>query len=134
MAGRLQVRPEQKQIEAEAKELEKIRREMAKLYEARKKYNEKKVENEDVLKEFECLGEGSVVYKLVGPVLAKQDVKEAKQTVEKRVAYITKELTRIDKTMEEFEKQAKTKQEKMVAIYQKLQQEGFRRNRPGPPI
>ena len=36
--------------------------------------------------------------------------------------------------MEDFEKQAKARQEKIIGIQQKLQQEGFRRNRPGPPI
>ncbi len=65
---------------------------MGKLYEARKKYYEKKAENEGVLKEFGFLEGSAEVYKLVGPVLAKQDMKEAKQTVEKRVAYINKEM------------------------------------------
>ena len=33
-----------------------------------------------------------MVYKLVGPVLVKQDLEEAKQTVDKRLEYITKEV------------------------------------------
>lgn len=33
-----------------------------------------------------------MVYKLVGPVLVKQDLIEAKQTVDKRLDYITKEV------------------------------------------
>lgn len=33
----------------------------------------------------------AVVYKLVGPVLVKQDLEEARQTVDKRLEYITKE-------------------------------------------
>ena len=65
---------------------------MSKLYEARRKYNEKKSENEGVLKEFGFVDSSSEVYKLVGPVMAKQDAKEAKQTVEKRLAYINKEM------------------------------------------
>eukprot|EP01022_Parablepharisma_sp_SALTPOND_P007899 TRINITY_DN133_c0_g1_i1.p11 TRINITY_DN133_c0_g1~~TRINITY_DN133_c0_g1_i1.p11 ORF type:complete len:133 (+),score=23.75 TRINITY_DN133_c0_g1_i1:675-1073(+) len=117
---------------------------MSKLYDARRKYHEKKAENESVLKEFGFLDAGSAVYKLVGPVLAKQDVKEAKQTVEKRLAYINKEMLvlqkqkqnrkRIEKTMEEFEKQAKAKKDKIMAIQQKLQQEALKHRRPGPPI
>ncbi len=66
--------------------------EMGKLYEARRKYHEKKAENETVLKEFGYLDESSTVYKLVGPVLTKQDLTEAKQTIEKRLTYISKEL------------------------------------------
>lgn len=33
-----------------------------------------------------------MVYKLVGPVLVKQDLEEARQTVDKRLEYITKEV------------------------------------------
>ena len=65
---------------------------MSKLYDARRKYHEKKAENEGVLREFGCMDTEAAVYKLVGPVLAKQDLKEAKQTVEKRLAYINKEM------------------------------------------
>lgn len=32
------------------------------------------------------------VYKLIGPVLVKQDLEEAKQTVKKRIEYISAEL------------------------------------------
>ena len=46
---------------------------------------------EAILQELDILEEGAVVYKLVGPVLVKQDASEAKMTVEKRLEYITKE-------------------------------------------
>ena len=62
------------------------------MYNARSKYHEKKSENEFVLKEFDFLTETSTVYKLVGPVLAKEDLEVFKQTVEKRLTYINKEL------------------------------------------
>jgi len=39
----------------------------------------------------------AVIYKLVGPVLAKQDTNEAKVNVEKRIEYIGKEIERMDK-------------------------------------
>ena len=41
---------------------------------------------------------------------------------------------RIDKTMDEFQNQSRAKREKIMVMQQKLQQEGFKRNRPGPPI
>ena len=87
-----QVASVQKQIETEVQEIQKLQRELAKLYDGRRKYHEKKAENEAVLREFGFLDAGSAVYKLVGPVLAKQDISEAKQTVEKRLAYINKEM------------------------------------------
>ena len=42
---------------------------------------EKKNENEMVMAEFKLLDDDSNVYKLVGPILAKQDLTEAKENV-----------------------------------------------------
>ena len=44
------------------------------------------------VQELELLEDDAVVYKLVGPVLVKQDVVEARVTVKKRLDYITKEM------------------------------------------
>eukprot|EP00826_Nyctotherus_ovalis_P063841 TRINITY_DN9361_c0_g4_i3.p2 TRINITY_DN9361_c0_g4~~TRINITY_DN9361_c0_g4_i3.p2 ORF type:complete len:145 (-),score=46.32 TRINITY_DN9361_c0_g4_i3:48-482(-) len=141
MARRMQLSPEQSQIGMELREMQKIQQgtlakqvEMVKTQEARRKYVEKKSENEEVLKEFQHLSADSTVYKLVGPVLARQEVKEAKQTVEKRVAYINKELVRIDKVMEGFEKQIKAKRDRVIEIQQMLRREGLKRNKAGPII
>jgi len=40
----------------------------------------------------ELLDDSAIIYKMVGPVLVKQDPAEAKQTVTKRLDYITKEM------------------------------------------
>ena len=42
--------------------------------------------------ELDLVGDDAVVYKLIGPVLVKQDLADAKQTVEKRLEYIRKEM------------------------------------------
>jgi prefoldin beta subunit len=42
--------------------------------------------------EFERLQEGEGIYKLVGPVLLKQDKVEAESTVKGRLEFISKEL------------------------------------------
>lgn len=42
--------------------------------------------------EFATLPDDAKVYKLVGPVLLKQDVSEAKSTVDGRLEYINKEM------------------------------------------
>lgn len=55
-----------------------------------------------VLQEFNIMEPSANVYKLVGPVLAKQDVAEAKGNVEKRIEYITKEIERMDKLENDF--------------------------------
>lgn len=42
--------------------------------------------------EMDLLEDDAVVYKLIGPVLVHQELSEARQTVEKRLDYISKEL------------------------------------------
>ena len=46
----------------------------------------------DVLQEMGLLEDGARVYKLIGPVLVKQDPEEASQNVAKRLDYIKGEL------------------------------------------
>lgn len=45
----------------------------------------------------------AVIYKLVGPILAKQDVQEAKTNVNKRVEFIEKEIKRMDALETDFQ-------------------------------
>ena len=42
--------------------------------------------------ELDRLEEGAKVFKMMGPVLVKQDIEEARQTVQKRIDYIGGEM------------------------------------------
>ncbi|XP_053605619.1 prefoldin subunit 6 [Plodia interpunctella] len=53
-------------------------------------------ENKAVKEELMLLKEDSEVYKLIGPVLVKQQLEEARQNVSKRMEYISKEIKRTD--------------------------------------
>jgi prefoldin beta subunit len=55
-------------------------------------YEHKKSEKEMVRSELNFLTEGDVIYKLVGPILVKQEHEEAKMNVDKRVEFIGKEM------------------------------------------
>ena len=48
-----------------------------------------------VIEEFKLLDDDANVYKLVGPILAKKDLGECKENVEKRLEFITKEILRL---------------------------------------
>ena len=54
--------------------------------------------------ELNILNEGDTftVYKLVGPILAKQDLAEAKTNVKTRLEYISKEIDRMEHLENEF--------------------------------
>lgn len=64
---------------------------------------EKKNENDMVLTEFKMLSEDANVFKLVGPILAKQDLSECKSNVSKRIEFIDKEIARLSTLETEFQ-------------------------------
>lgn len=72
---------------------------------ARQKLASQQQENLSVQKEFASLddeADDSAIYKLVGPVLLKQEKAEAVLAVEGRLAYIDKEIERVEKTIGEM--------------------------------
>jgi prefoldin beta subunit len=71
---------------------------------ARQKLDSQHSENTAVQKEFSTLSPTSQIYKAVGPVLLKQDQAEAKATVDGRIEYIEKEISRIEGQIEGVQK------------------------------
>lgn len=69
------------------------------------------------------MGPTANVYKLVGPVLAKQEVAEAKGNVEKRIEYITKEIDRMDKLEVDFQAKIEEKRKNIMKLQQDAQKE-----------
>ncbi|KAL3807177.1 hypothetical protein ACHAXA_006032 [Cyclostephanos tholiformis] len=69
-------------------------------------------ENELVKQELDVCGQeasegsDSVVYKLVGPVLIKNDLDEAKETVDKRLEFISGEIKKMESTIAKKEEQS----------------------------
>lgn len=62
------------------------------LVDKNRQFEEKKNENDIVLKEFSMLNEEANVYKVVGPVMAKVPLAEARDNVEKRLTFINGEM------------------------------------------
>lgn len=79
-------------------------------------------ENQLVLQELEFFNESHTVYKMIGPVLIKQDKEEARQTVQKRLEYIEKEQKQLKESIQkdeaEAEKVAKNIQQMQSALQQ----------------
>ena len=92
----------QKNIQSEAEHIKRFENEYKKVLENKGKLQEKKQENEMVISEFKLLAEGSCVYKLVGPILAKQELSEATENVTKRIEFMDKEIARQDALETEF--------------------------------
>jgi prefoldin beta subunit len=82
----------QKQLQALADEYKKVQDDLKGAIEARQKLEAQQQENKSVQKEFAKLGDDVQIYKLVGPVLLKQDQSEATMAVDGRLSYIDKEM------------------------------------------
>ncbi|OAY76393.1 prefoldin subunit 6 [Ananas comosus] len=111
----------QRDLENQANALSKIQKDIAKNHQVRKQYTIQLGENELVLKELELLNESANVYKLIGPVLVKQDLAEAKANVKKRIEYISAELKRLDGTLQDLEDKQNSKKESILKLQQRIQ-------------
>lgn len=91
-------------MEMESNEIKKIEAEYQKVVQNKRSMVEKKNENDMVLSEFNLVNdeESATVYKLVGPIMAKQDLGEAKANVKTRLDYIQKEIDRMEHLENEF--------------------------------
>merc|ERR1712216_641544 len=82
---------------ADSGSFQRLQQELQANVEARKTFTQQATENEMVLEELKSLEAGANVYKLIGPMLAKQDVVEATSNVTKRLEFINAERTRLEK-------------------------------------
>mmetsp|Transcript_130620 Transcript_130620/g.406143 ORF Transcript_130620/g.406143 Transcript_130620/m.406143 type:complete len:125 (-) Transcript_130620:169-543(-) len=108
-------------LEKELQKFKGIQESLQKCYESRMGLIAQQQETELVKEEFENLEDGAVVYKLVGPVLVKQNVDDSKANVMKRLEYINGELDRSNKIIAGQEKDMQTKQQELIRMQQELQ-------------
>ncbi|XP_068658531.1 prefoldin subunit 6 [Aristolochia californica] len=115
------LREAQHELETQANHLSKLQKDIAKNHQVRKQYTIQLGENELVLKELDLLDEHANVYKLIGPVLVKQDLAEANANVRKRIEYISAELKRLDGTLQDLEEKQNSKKDMILKLQQKIQ-------------
>ncbi|XP_042372030.1 prefoldin subunit 6-like [Plectropomus leopardus] len=82
----------QKKLKAELEKYTQMQKDVSKSMAARQKLETQLTENNIVKEELDLLDSTNIVYKLIGPVLVKQDLDEAKSTVTKRLEYINGEM------------------------------------------
>jgi prefoldin beta subunit len=84
-----------------------------------------RTENASVSAEFSLLASSSnsppKIYKLIGPVLVKQTLEEAKSTVEGRMGFIEKQIQEVEKQISEIKgRQENVKDEVRYLSYRRL--------------
>lgn len=82
----------QSKLKAELEKYTQMQKDVSKSMSARQKLETQLTENNIVKEELDLLDSTNTVYKLIGPVLVKQDLDEAKATVTKRLEYINGEM------------------------------------------
>ena len=80
-----------------------------------------KSENESVKAEFAKLEPEAHVWKLVGPLMVKQDSDDAQANVEKRIEFISSELTKVEANIKKCEDDFEVKRQEMVKIQSQIQ-------------
>ncbi|PBK77434.1 Prefoldin beta-like protein [Armillaria solidipes] len=113
----------QEKAQAVAQEFQKLQADMAKAVEAREKLGTQQSENELVKKEFAKLTPSNAVYKLIGPVLVKQDQAEAKTNVNTRLDFIKGEIKRVEAQIQDIETKSEQKKKEFAAAQTALQQQ-----------
>ncbi|KAJ2894144.1 hypothetical protein MKZ38_007909 [Zalerion maritima] len=106
----------QQRLQALSEEFQAIQKDLQNLIASRQRLEAQRQENAGVEKEFSSLKNGEKIFKLVGPVLLEQEKVEAESTVKGRLEFITKEMTRVDKQIEEIQAKLEMKKTEILQI------------------
>lgn len=111
----------QARLQATAASYQKLQNDLQVAVEARSRLDAQRTENESVKKEFSNLKAENDVFKLIGPVLIKQDTAEAKSNVEKRLEFINSEIKRVEGQIKDMESQSDKKRAEIADLQAALQ-------------
>uniref|UniRef100_A0A3B4CT91 Prefoldin subunit 6 n=1 Tax=Pygocentrus nattereri TaxID=42514 RepID=A0A3B4CT91_PYGNA len=111
----------QRKLQSELEKYQQIQKDVSKSMSARQKLEAQLTENNIVKEELYLLDSQNTVYKLIGPVLVKQDLDEAKATVAKRLEYITGEIQRYETLLKEMERKSEQHREVLASLQQEYQ-------------
>ncbi|KEZ38883.1 hypothetical protein SAPIO_CDS10195 [Scedosporium apiospermum] len=103
-------------------EYTKLQQDLDAAVQSRQKLESQRQENESVKKEFDRLKEGETIYKLVGPVLLKQEKFEAEGTVKGRLEFIGKEIDRVEDNIKDIQKKIESKRAELIQVQAAAQQ------------
>lgn len=109
-------------LQAATTAYQKLQSDLSNAVDARQRLDAQLSENEMVKKEFAQLKSSNAVYKLIGPVLVKQEQAEAKANVDKRLEFIRGEIKRVEGQLKDIEEKSETKKTEIVEIQTAHQQ------------
>ncbi|KAF9580247.1 hypothetical protein BGW38_003182 [Lunasporangiospora selenospora] len=113
----------QRKLETDTAAYQTLQKDLSKAVESRQKLDSQLQENKLVQQEFALLKDEANIYKLIGPVLVKQDKPEAVTNVDKRIDFIQKEIERVEKQLKDLQEKSEKKRMELVQTQAALQQQ-----------
>ncbi|KAG5921941.1 hypothetical protein E4U61_006061 [Claviceps capensis] len=116
----------QAKLQALSEDYQKLQQELQDSVNSRQTLQSQQQENAGVFREFEKLGEDETIYKLMGPVLLKQDKVEAESTVKGRLDFIKGEVgrsTRLETQIKETQDKMEKKKTEILQVQASAQAE-----------
>eukprot|EP00128_Syssomonas_multiformis_P017466 Colp12_sorted_trinity150504_noHs@32464 len=111
----------EREIETALDALKKIQSDTQKLITARAQLEAQLTENQMVAEEVNLLEADANIFKMIGPVLVKQDRQEAKDNIKKRIDFISGELKRYEKEIKASETKQEEARNKVIQLQQAYQ-------------
>lgn len=102
-------------------ELNKMRIDLQSHHDKLRQLTSQNSENEAVRTEFEKLEEDGHIWKLTGPLMVRQDKEEAKANVDKRLEFITSELTKVEEAIKRCEEDFEKKRQELITVQTEFQ-------------
>lgn len=109
-------------LEAESKAFQLLQKELSQVIENRQRLESQQQENELVNTEFQHLDDDSNIYKLIGPVLVKQDKSEAATNVKNRLELISNETKRVEAQLTDLTQKSESKKNEIAQLQMQYQQ------------
>ncbi|RVX75423.1 hypothetical protein B0A52_00776 [Exophiala mesophila] len=109
------------QLQSSSEALQKFQDDLQSAIEARQRLEAQQQENLAVQKEFASLADDATIYKLIGPVLLKQERGEASTAVDGRLDFITKEIGRTEARIKSIQEDSEKTRMEVMQLQQKIQ-------------
>ncbi|SAL97731.1 hypothetical protein [Absidia glauca] len=109
-------------LEAESKAFQQLQKDLTKAIESRQRLDSQQQENEQVRKEFDLLKSDANIYKLIGPVMVKQEKSEASSNVKNRLDLIASEIKRVEGQLNDLTEKSEKKKSQIAQLQMEYQQ------------
>ncbi|CAO4361421.1 unnamed protein product [Caenorhabditis nigoni] len=108
-------------FEEEISKLKTLEKDREKYFSSRQEMEMRLTESRNVKAELDLMDLDSKVYKLMGPVLVRQDLEEARSTVEKRLEFIESEIKRVEASITDVNKKSIEQRDKVMNMQKAFQ-------------